>query len=594
MKKQFFLTFILFLALILRLYGINWDQGFHLHPDERMLIMVASRIHFFDQLNPDFFNYGSLPIYLLKGLSQLIDWLFDTSLSNYQGMLYFGRFLSIFFDLITIFLIYKIAQLIEANLERKTKGSNVKQPQGLLKLIGPIFYAIAFFPIQNSHFFISDVFLTTFTTLLVFLLLKNLKEKNQPRLAAFLIGLVFAAMTATKFTAVIFYPMIILFFIFYIFLEKNLSKKKILNFLFLIFIFHFYFLFFNFIFMPYAFLDAKKFITDVGLQAQMNSNPYIFPYTLQYVGSIPYLYYLKNIFLWGLGPVISVLSFIGLICFFVDIVKPVKFYRFKFQISNFQFLNKLPPKKNEKETQLQKIASVLLFFIFYILYFLIIGRSAVKFMRYMLPIYPFLAIMAGYGIRKISNFQLLISKSLKKFNHQLLILFFMLSSFIWTLMFINIYSQKHTRISATEWILKNISPGSTLAVEHWDDRLPLFGGENYHFEELQLYNLPDDNIKWTFINQQLAKADYIIIASNRLYIPLQKLNDCQKYKLCYPKTALYYKKLFNQQLGFKKVAEFAVYPKLEIGSWKLKINDQSADESFTVYDRPKVIVFKKI
>lgn len=119
MKKQFFLIPILFLALILRLYGINWDQGFHLHSDERMLIMVATRIHFFDQLNPNFFNYGSLPIYLLRGLSQLVDWLFDTSLSNYQGMLYFGRFLSIFFDLITIFLIYKIAQLIEVNLERK-------------------------------------------------------------------------------------------------------------------------------------------------------------------------------------------------------------------------------------------------------------------------------------------------------------------------------------------------------------------------------------------------------------------------------------------------------------------------------------------
>jgi len=358
-------------------------------------------------------------------------------------------------------------------------------------------------------------------------------------------------------------------------LEKNLStKKNFLNSLALFLIFNFSFLIFNFIFMPYAFIEHKRFISDVLAQIQMNSNPYIFPYTLQNVGSISYLSFLKNIFLWGLGPVISVLSFIGLICFFVDFVKTVKFYRLK-------FLNKLPPKKNEKETQLQNIVLPFLFFIFYILYFAIIGRSAVKFMRYMLPIYPFLAIMAGYGIRKISNYQLLP-------------FFFILFSLIWTLMFIDIYSQKHTRISATQWILKNISPGSTLAVEHWDDRLPLFGGENYNFEELQLYNLPDDDIKWTFINQQLAKADYIIIASNRLYIPLQKLANCQKYKLCYPKTALYYKKLFNQQLGFKKVAEFAVYPKLEIGSWKLKINDQSADESFTVYDRPKVIVFKKI
>ena len=586
MKKQFFLIFILFLALILRLYGINWDQGFHLHPDERMLIMVADRIHFFDQLNPNFFNYGSLPIYLLKGLSQLIDWLFDTSLSTYQGMLYLGRFLSTLSDLITIFLIYKITQLIQSNLEIKTKGSNIKQPLWLLfQFISPLFYAIAFFPIQNSHFFISDVFLTTFTTLLVFLLLKNLKEKNKPGLTAFLIGLVFAAMTATKFTAVVFYPMTILFFLFYVFLGKNLLKEKILNFSFLIVIFHLSFFIFNFIFMPYAFIENKKFLDDVLSQIQMNNNPYIFPYTLQYVDTLPYFYYLKNIFLWGLGPIISILSFIGTIWFFVDLVKLVKFYRLK-------FIHKLPPKKNEKEAQLKNIAIIFLFFIFYFLYFLIIGRSAVKFMRYMLPIYPFLAIMAGYGIKKIYNFQFIIYKPLKKFNNQLLSLFFILSSFVWTLMFINIYSQKHTRIAATEWILKNISPGSTLAVEHWDDRLPLFGGENYNFEELQLYNIPDDDLKWTFINQQLDKADYIIIASNRLYIPLQKLANCQRYKLCYPKTAQYYRKLFNNQLGFKKVAEFAVYPKLEIGDWKLEINDQNADESFTVYDHPKVILFK--
>jgi len=397
-------------------------------------------------------------------------------------------------------------------------------------------------------------------------------------------------MTATKFTAIVFYPIILLSFIFCIFLIKNLStRKKILNFSFLILIFHFSFLFFIFLFMPYAFIENKKFLTDVLNQMQMNTNPYIFPYTLQYVDTLPYLYYLKNIFFWGLGPVISILSFIGLISFFVDFVKQVKFYRFEFKISNFQFLNKLHPKKNEKETQLQKVASVILFFIFYILYFLIIGRSAVKFMRYMLPIYPFLAIMAGYGIDQIKNYNTKL-----KISFKYLAFFLIISSILWLLPFINIYSQKHTRLSATEWILKNIPAGSTLAVEHWDDRLPLFGSENYNFEGLQLYNLPDDDIKWNFINQQLARVDYIIIASNRLYIPLQKLNDCQKYKLCYPKTALYYQKLFNNQLGFKKVAEFAVYPKLEIGDWKLEINDQNADESFTVYDHPKVIVFKKI
>ena len=96
------------------------------------------------------------------------------------------------------------------------------------------------------------------------------------------------------------------------------------------------------------------------------------------------------------------------------------------------------------------------------------------------------------------------------------------------------------------------------------------------------------------MNEKLKKSDYIIIASNRLYVPLQKLTDCKKYKVCYPKTAEYYKKLFNNQLPFNKVAEFSVYPQLKIGKWKLEINDDTADESFTVYDHPKIFIYKKI
>ena len=51
------IAIILFIALALRLYGINWDQGYHLHPDERMLIMVTEKIDLFKNLNPNFFNY---------------------------------------------------------------------------------------------------------------------------------------------------------------------------------------------------------------------------------------------------------------------------------------------------------------------------------------------------------------------------------------------------------------------------------------------------------------------------------------------------------------------------------------------------------
>ena len=517
------MAIIVLLGLILRIYGVNWDQGFHLHPDERMLIMVADRIHFFKNLNPDFFNYGSLPIYLLKGMSQLIDFIFKTNLSNYQGMLITGRALSIIFDLVTICLIYKIGQL----LFKKDK----------ISLLSSLLYAVAFFPIQNSHFFVVDVFLTTFTTLLIYLLLLPHQSRYQSTNYPLLIGITFAAMMATKFTAIIFIPIIWLTIIIK-------SKQKLLSFL----TFHLSLLIFYFLFMPYSFLNFQKFVSDIKQQLAMSSNPYIFPYTLQYVGTIPYLYFLKNIFLWGLGPIISTLTVTGLIYL---------------SLSSSDLIGRSRNK-----------AKIILFFIFYLFYFLIIGRSAVKFMRYMLPLYPLFALLAGYGLYQLYK------------RNKLLAYTIITGLLMWTFMFLNIYSVPHTRIAASDWIIKNIPEGSTLAVEHWDDRIPLYGGENYNFEELTLYDQPDNENKWRIINEKLKKTDYIIIASNRLYVPLQKLTDCKKYKVCYQKTAEYYKKLFNNQLPFKKVAEFSVYP-------KLKIRDDVADESFTVYDHPKILIFKK-
>ncbi len=549
---------ILILAFLLRLYGVNWDQGFHLHPDERQLIFVADKIHFFDNLNPAFFNYGTLPIYLLKGLTEAFDSLLGTNVANYNGMLYVGRALSLGVDLLTIYLIYKIALW----LFKKER----------LALLSCFLYSISFFTIQNSHFFIVDTFLTFFTTALFYLLLFYL---NQPRLRTILLlGIVFATSLTTKITAIIWLPILALVVIAKNINPGRLNLKQFNSAVTSLTLFITVVLSFGFLFMPYAFLDHSKFIADVLAQIKLNSDPYVFPYTLQYVYTLPYLYSLSNIFLWGLGPIIGVLSVIGL--YYIV-----------------------------KELLLKRQSPNLLFFLaFYLYYFLIIGKSAAKFMRYMLPIYPFLAIIAGYGLwSAITKIPILFppgkgavkpAQPLKtKIVYQVLGIIILISAFLWTLAFLNIYSHPHTRISSSEWINQNVAAGSTLAVEHWDDRLPLFAQEKYNFVELTLYDQPDDANKWQVMEQKLKSADYIILASNRLFVPLQKLADCNKYKVCYPETARYYRQLFDGSLGFGKVAEFVVYPSLQIGSWKWQINDQTSDESFTVYDHPKVIIFKK-
>ena len=56
MRQVFYIAVILLCAAAFRLYGVNWDQHQHLHPDERFLTMVASAAKvpssFSDYLDP--------------------------------------------------------------------------------------------------------------------------------------------------------------------------------------------------------------------------------------------------------------------------------------------------------------------------------------------------------------------------------------------------------------------------------------------------------------------------------------------------------------------------------------------------------------
>lgn len=598
------ITIIIAIAFILRVIGINWDQGYHLHPDERMLIMVADQIHFFKNLNPHFFNYGSLPIYLLKGTTQFIDFFFSTTLANYNGLLLVGRSLSIIADLLVVYLLYKIASLI-------FKSS--------IALLPPLFYSITFFPIQNSHFFIVDVYLNLFVTAMVYALLLYVTKPLLKFILA--LAVLSAAAVATKVTAILFLPIVvgvILLKSHGTWNMKHETRKQIRSALGLpagrqalgrLACFSLTFLFFHFLFMPYAYIEYERFLSDLLFQTKMNSNPYIFPYTLQYVDTTSYMYYLKNIFLWGWGPILSLLSIAGLVMLTNELLVTLSRHISKLKTQNFIFLI----------TNYQLLITLL----FYLLYFLVIGKSAVKFMRYMLPLYPLFAILAGYGCYKIQNSNLkaqIFKAKLKIFNNYVDAITGVIFTLavLWTLLFLTIYFQPHTRIAASEWIHNNIPVGSTLAIEHWDDRLPIADSQRYKFVEMTLYDLPDNDMKWQILNEKLKAADYIIIASNRLYAPLQKLKDCEKYTVCYPKTAEYYEKLFagknvsitqrhsgdgprgggedsriyKEEVIFTKVAEFASYPGLKIENWELKIIDDSADESFTVYDHPKVMIFK--
>ncbi len=572
-KWVLFLIFVI--GFILRIYHLNWDQGFHLHPDERQITMVAMNISFPKEfsffslfnpnssLNPKFFAYGSLPIYLLKFSAYFFS-VFNPQILTYDKINLLGRVISALFDSFTILLIYQITQKLFSS--HKTS------------LSAAIIYALSVFPIQLSHFYAVDTLLTFFICLTLYRLLILYHTPSVKN--AIISGICFGLALATKVSATV----LVISFFFSFLVETLLSLKKeifsqeisflkkikqylisvlspkfwlknrffkfkkIIFYLLLIIVFTVI----TFIVCePFALFDFTTFWRQINEQNAMTKNAFVFPYTLQYVHTVPYWYQIKNIFLWGLGPSFGLLALLGI---FITIKKLIK--------------GLITPGNETSE------GSQLIIFSFFIAYFLVVGCFAVKFMRYCLPLYPILAIF--------------IASILSTFKKYLITIFLCFNLF-WLFAFMTIYNFPNTRVLATNWINQNIPANSTILREHWDDGLPL-GYTNYNLIDLPLYNsdnLPD---KWSNIFSQLSSADYLIIASNRLYVPLQKLTDCNNLPsgYCYTSTAAYYQNLFSGKLGYIKVAEFDNNPSF-LG---LEINDQSADESFTVYDHPRVIIFK--
>jgi hypothetical protein len=89
------------------------------------------------------------------------------------------------------------------------------------------------------------------------------------------------------------------------------------------------------------------------------------------------------------------------------------------------------------------------------------------------------------------------------------------------------------------------------------------------------------------MEKNINEAEYYILTSNRGYDSIMPI---PKY---YPKMSQYYKDLFAGKTQFEKIAEFTSYPTLNFGFTKVQFDDQWSEEAFTVYDHPKVTIFKK-
>ncbi len=544
-EKNNFLLIILAISifgLILRLFGIDWDNGLLFHPDERQLLILSTQIDF-SNLDPNWYNYGPLPLYLLEIVT------FGADLSAYDLRI-FARALSACFDSISIILI----GLIGNKFYSKSTG-----------IISSLLYSGCVLSIQTSHFFTVDTFLVT-AILGTFLIISYLDSKvNYKKII--LLGIISAAGMSIK---VSYLPMmgIIMISLFlnykelmFSFTIKNLKILKIgLSFLISFFISYF-------IFNPYSLINYSEFISASSIQSGMARGILDFPYTRQYIDTSPYIYHLAQLVKVSLGPVLGVIGFLGTI-----------FVLFK-------------TSKNSNILWL-------ILLIWLVGYFSFFGIIHTKFIRYMLPIIPVIIIFASYFLIYIFNNYFSNFKKYKFIIIGILILF----SFHYTFSFINLYKVDHPANIASNYISNNFKNNSIIIKEHWDESVPL--GPNYKIIELPMYD-PDSSIKIRDISEKLSSSDGLYITSKRLFSTIPRLEERYPFssnyyrnlfngELGFSLTASYiqYPSLF----GFSYISDpFQRIPNLNYKNNTLNekgINMGWTDESFSVYDHPEIFIFK--
>jgi len=192
-----------------------------------------------------------------------------------------------------------------------------------------------------------------------------------------------------------------------------------------------------------------------------------------------------------------------------------------------------------------------------------------------------------------------------------------LPTFLYAVAFLNVYRGDHPWLKLSNWVYTHIPVGATIAYEKWDHHLPLTVNLNGRVRwpgEFRQFALdpyaPDSVEKLRGMLQELAESDYLIIASNRLY------GSTAGWPARYPLMRRYYERLFDGQLGFRMVSLSNIerHPQLGPLVWRsdpfvvvdlvspsaagqerpaaLALDLGRADESFTVYDHPRPMLFK--
>lgn len=550
-------------ALALRLFGLNWDEGQDLHPDE----LFVARIVLIDRIDPGWppdvggllvpetsglnprsvdpvtgewreFAYGALPLFVTDAVAGTMSLLSGTDWNAGERVYLVGRVLSALLDSATVLLVAAMAW--------RLAGYWAALAAALVAALAPMM-------IQLAHFFTTDSWLTFFVAACLFLCMRALDRGTARLLAA--AGFAAGLAMATKGSVFTLFGIVALTGLLQVLRQADphrgaaiadLAKRMAVSGIAALAGFA--------LFEPYALARPGVYLQSLRTQAEIMRGAFDVPFTRVYVGTSLFDPF-WNWFRWGYGPVAAVLTLAGI----------------------WLLLRRVIADRGGPALPL---------LVWLAGYAVVVASVEVRFLRYLAPLTPVLAVAAGVALANLHRWSIprMPTAGARAAAAAMAVMA------LWTLAFTSVYAGEHPRLAASRWLYATAPAGSALTAEYWDDALPRDfgialspGAFRYATIPVDLYGdrAPADASARLF--ESVEKTDYLIVSSNRVE------SGVGAAPWRYPVQNAFYRLLDEGRLGFSLATRWDNPPRL--GS--LRFDDATADESWVNYDHPTVRIYTR-
>jgi len=295
------------------------------------------------------------------------------------------------------------------------------------------------------------------------------------------------------------------------------------------------------------------YVRGVGEQVAMVVGRADLPYVRVFVDTVPVLYPLRELAAWGWGPLLLLAALAGV----------------AIGISTLcgRWRQLVAARLND--------GSILLLVLLAWLIPMAMRLSTlyVKFLRYWEPLVIPATLVAAWWLAR-----------LPKRHRRRALVTVAGGTILWGLAYSWAFVDPHPHRTASRWLATVASQNQVVAFETWDESISIVPDDGaVQRVQLPSYDLPDDGDKVERWCNELERADWVVLTSNRIYRTI--LANPKRF----PRTGRLYRLLLTGEAGFEVVARVTRGPRILGLHWPV----QRADESFVNYEFPQVVILRR-